>query len=193
MKMRKMALAIAAVTTAVAIRAGAMTTPFELSFICPPLSIPWCDNVSGLRLDLLSGMNQNVSGLDFGTLANIVDYRFAGLQVCGFYNHIGTGVGSCQVAGLMNRCDEDFKGLQASAIYNEVGGTMSGAALAAMNLTKELHGLQLGIFNHVDTLVGMQIGLVNYAEDSDRGVQVGLVNVMPNGNIPVSVIVNIGF
>ena len=193
MKMRKKVMAVAAVFAAFVIGANAATTPFELSLFGTPISIPWCDDVSGLRLNILSGWNKNVSGLDIGTLANIVEEKSAGLQLCGFYNHVGEGRGNFQLAGLMNRCDRDYKGLQLSAVYNEVGDTMSGAALAAMNMSKELHGLQIGIFNSADVLSGMQLGVVNYAENADNGVQVGIVNVMPNGNIPVSVIVNIGF
>ena len=193
MKTRKLVVSIAAVAVSGVLCAGAATTPFELSLFGTPISIPWCDDVSGFRLNILSGWNRNVSGLDIGTLANIVEEKSAGLQFCGFYNHVGEGRGNFQLAGLMNRCDRDYKGLQLSAVYNEVGNTMSGAALAAMNMSKELHGLQLGIYNSADVLTGMQFGIVNYAENADRGIQVGIVNVMPNGNIPVSVIVNIGF
>lgn len=193
MRKAKVLAAIAAVSAAVAMQAGAASTPIALSLFGTPISIPWCDDVSGLRLNIFSGWNKNVSGLDIGTLANIVDESSAGLQLCGFYNHVGEGRGNFQLAGLMNRCDRDYKGLQLSAIYNEVGDTMSGAALAAMNMSKELHGLQLGIYNSADVLSGMQFGIVNYAENADKGVQVGIVNVMPNGNVPVSVIVNIGF
>ena len=193
MKMRKKVMAVAAVFATFVLNANAATTPVELSLFGSPISIPWCDDVSGLRLNIFSGWNKNVSGLDIGTLANIVDESSAGLQLCGFYNHVGEGRGNFQLAGLMNRCDRDYKGLQLSAIYNEVGDTMSGAALAAMNMSKELHGLQLGIYNSTDVLSGMQFGIVNYAENADKGVQVGIVNVMPNGDIPVSVIVNIGF
>lgn len=185
--------AIAALSAAFALKAVAVTTPVELSLICPPLSIPWCKDVSGLRLDLLSGINEKVYGLDIGTLANIAESDALGLEICGFYNRVHRGVGLVQFAGLMNRCDDDYRGMQAAAIYNDVGGMMSGVALAAMNVTKELHGLQIGVFNTTDRLVGMQLGLVNFAEDSERGVQVGLVNIMPMARLPVNVIVNIGF
>ena len=191
MNMKKIAMAIAAVTVAAV--AEAATTPLEISLICSPLSIPWCKDVSGMRLDLLSGINENVSGLDVGTLANITEQKAVGLQLCGFYNHVGSGNGLFQAAGLLNRCDTDYKGVQLAAVYNEVGETLSGASVAAMNTAKTTRGLQLGLFNTTDALVGMQFGIVNYAEDSDKGVQVGLVNVMPNGNMPVSVVVNIGF
>lgn len=193
MRKMKVLAVIAAVSAAVAIEAGAATTPFELSLFGSPLSIPWCDDVSGFRLDLFAGSNRNVSGLDIGTLANLVDERAAGLQLCGFYNRIGSGVGNLQVAGLLNRCEEDYKGLQLTSVYNEVGGTLTGGSLAVMNQAKETHGFQLGVCNTTDTLVGMQIGLVNYAEATDKGVQVGLINVMPEARIPVNVIVNIGF
>lgn len=190
--MKKMTM-MAAVLFAVSLEAMAVTTPVEISLFCTPLSVPWCQDVSGFRLDLISGFNRRVSGLDIGTCANVVDEGAAGLELCGFYNHIGEGRGLFQIAGLLNRCDNDYKGLQISSVYNEIGGTLSGAGLAMINQAKSLHGLQLGVFNTTDTIVGMQIGLVNYAENADKGVQVGLVNVMPNGDLPVTVCVNIGF
>lgn len=192
--MKKFAAMLAAVSAAVAVEAGAAVTPLEVSLFCPPLSIPWCDDVSGLRLDLLSGVNRRVSGLDIGTLVNIAEEEASGLQLCGFYNHIGVGDGLLQFAGLLNRCDSDYLGVQFAAVYNEIGGTLSGASAAAMNVAKSVQGgLQFGVFNSATVLSGLQFGIVNYAEDADRGVQVGLVNVMPNADIPVSVVVNIGF
>lgn len=190
--MKKLILIVSAMV-ALAFEGGAATTPVEFSLFAPPLSIPWCDDISGLRFDILSGINRNVSGLDIGTLANLTSQDQAGLQLCGFYNHIGTGKGLLQIGGLLNRCDEDYKGVQLASIYNDVGGKLTGASLAAINTAKIANGLQFGIFNTTDTLIGMQFGIVNYAEDAEKGVQVGLVNVMPDAKIPVSVIVNIGF
>lgn len=190
--MKKLMMTMATVVTLV-MGARAATTPIEISLICFPLSIPWCENVSGFRLDLLSGINKDVSGLDIGTLVNITEEKAKGLQICGFYNHIGEGEGIFQLAGLLNRCDGNYTGLQLAGIYNEVDGMLSGGALAAMNQAKFVQGLQMGIFNNARTLSGMQLGIVNFADDADRGVQVGIVNVMPNAKIPVSVIVNIGF
>lgn len=191
--MKKMKILVATAFAAMTVGVTAATTPFEISLFCPPLSIPWCDDVSGLRLDLLSGINRNVSGLDIGTLANITEANGAGLQLCGFYNRVGEGKGLAQFAALMNRCDENYRGIQFAAVYNEVGEQLSGASLAAMNIAKTAKGLQFGIFNTTDRLVGMQFGIVNYADDAERGVQVGLINIMPEARIPVSTIVNIGF
>lgn len=191
MKMSK--IVMAAMAAAAVMGAKAATTPVEVSLVCTPFSIPWCDDVSGLRLNLLSGINRSVSGLDVGTFADIVKEKSAGLQLCGFYNHVGSAVGNLQVAGLLNRCDGDYKGLQLASVYNEVGETLAGASVAVMNVAKEVHGLQAGVFNDAATLTGMQFGLVNFASFAERGVQVGLVNVMPEATIPVSFLVNIGF
>jgi hypothetical protein len=38
--------------------------------------------------------------------------------------------------------------------------------------------LQLAAFNYAEKLHGLQLGFINFAAASDKGVQVGLINVM---------------
>jgi hypothetical protein len=40
-------------------------------------------------------------------------------------------------------------------------------------------GFQCGLVNYAGTLNGFQLALVNYADQVDAGVQIGLVNIMP--------------
>jgi len=42
-----------------------------------------------------------------------------------------------------------------------------------------MKGLQTGTVNYAGRLTGIQLGLVNYAETVESGLQVGLVNIMP--------------
>ncbi len=64
----------------------------------------------------------------------------------------------------------------------------------------KLTGLQWAAFNYAENLHGLQLGLVNFAAASDKGVQVGFVNIMkktkewfinfPDEIAPVMVFVN---
>ena len=45
--------------------------------------------------------------------------------------------------------------------------------------TGSMKGLQTGVVNYVGKLTGLQLGLVNYAATAESGVQIGLVNIIP--------------
>ena len=64
----------------------------------------------------------------------------------------------------INYTKGDFSGWQAG-VLNHAGGTMKGLQTGAVNYAKRLNGLQLGVFN--------------YAETVDAGLQLGLLNIMP--------------
>lgn len=64
----------------------------------------------------------------------------------------------------INYTKHDFLGWQGGFV-NYVGGTMK--------------GLQSGTVNYAGRLTGLQFGLVNYAETAENGVQLGLINIIP--------------
>lgn len=77
--------------------------------------------------------------------------------------------------GLLGNYSENYKGGQLAWIANVAEG--------------ELRGFQWAIFNYAKKLHGLQLGIVNFAETSDKGVQIGLVNIMNQtkrwfGNLP---------
>ncbi len=206
MNIKRLAVVAAFLTSSVSYGAGAPSdaivgesrdyTPVQLSLVpsVPGLSFPWwCDDVRGFRLNLLAGETCSLSYLDLGTLANLVRREACGLQVCGLYNRVGTGAGLVQLAGLVNRVDRDCTGLQLSAVYNEVSGLSKGLAVAALNHCGTLRGAQVGIVNNVQTSEGFQFGIVNYAASAENGLQIGLINIMPGADVPVSILCNAGF
>ncbi|MFO7578287.1 MAG: hypothetical protein R6W66_11240 [Pelovirga sp.] len=97
-----------------------------------------------------------------------------------------TGDSSGLSLGFLGNYAENYTGAQLGWVANYTSGTMKGLQWSAFNYAGRLHGLQLG--------------LVNFAELSDRGVQIGLINIMnqtkrwfagfPNEVAPAMVLVN---
>lgn len=80
--------------------------------------------------------------------------------------------------GLLNYA-ENYTGVQ-WAFINYAGGDFLGWQTAFVNYTDgSLRGLQTGWVNYADTLNGVQIGFVNYAASVKAGVQIGVLNIMP--------------
>lgn len=77
-----------------------------------------------------------------------------------------TGSSSGISLGFLANYSESYKGAQLAWIANYASGQFTGLQWAAFNYAANLHGLQLG--------------LVNFADASDKGLQVGLINVMNN-------------
>jgi hypothetical protein len=73
-----------------------------------------------------------------------------------------------------------------------VNATIHGNGLQGgfLNRADDLDGVQIGVFNRTDNLDGVQIGVFNECYGSFRGVQIGLVNIGPNGWMPI---LNVGF
>ncbi|MGM0442057.1 MAG: hypothetical protein ACQEQC_06535 [Elusimicrobiota bacterium] len=66
--------------------------------------------------------------------------------------------------GTVNYTKNDFLGWQNSAV-NYTEGTMK--------------GLQSGTINYANRLRGLQWGFINYAASVEAGVQIGMINIMP--------------
>jgi hypothetical protein len=99
-------------------------------------------SISGLRWNVIYGVNQDVSGLDVG-IVNIAEGALKGLQLGGF-NEAKTA--RAWQLGLLNSAEES-RGIQVGAI----------------NHATEMNGLQLGLlYNSADTLKGLQVGLFNF-------------------------------
>jgi hypothetical protein len=70
------------------------------------------------------------------------------------------------------------------ALYGH-GDVMHGAQAALVNINRNVIGAQVGIYNGTDLMQqGAQVGIVNNAKSSDA-IQIGLINIMDNGFLPV--------
>ncbi len=81
-------------------------------------------------------------------------------------------------AYLMNYSDS-YKGVQWAPV-NYTSGDFLGWQSGLVNYSdNSMHGFQSGFINYAGHLKGLQLGFLNYAERVDKGVQIGLINLMP--------------
>jgi len=117
----------------------------------------WSENPqAAFALGIVNGSTGDSAGLSVGILNYADSYR--GLQW-----------------GLVNYTKGDTLGWQGGfclglvgSVVNYTGGTMK--------------GFQCGVVNYAHSLNGFQLGLVNYAEVATSGVQIGVVNIMPQNH-----------
>jgi hypothetical protein len=132
-------------------------TGLQLS-LCAPLQIfPENYDVSGLRINLLYGRNQNLRGLDLG-LVNDVPGLVEGFQ-CGLVNWAG-----------------ELSGLQVGVLNSASISSAGLCQIGVVNLGKDVRGLQFGLFNMCDTISGVQIGLLNFITQSDYVIFCPIIN-----------------
>lgn len=160
--------------------------------LSPALGLPGEDwDIFGLRINLIAGRSRDVYGFDFGLVYNDVKDEFNGLQVSGVVNVIGRSDGAIQLAGILNRCRGDYVGCEFAAV-NDVSKEMVGLQVGLFNWASVLSGVQLGLVNMIGAGSGLQIGLVNSARELD-GLQIGIVNVIKDSTMPFAPLVNFAF
>ena len=161
-------------------------------YLLPNIGFPkenW--DVGPVRINVVSGRNRDVYGIDVGLVGNMVAEEFTGVQAAGLFNRIDHSDGALQLAGVLNRVEGGFTGLQASAV-NAVDGDLEGLQIGLYNRASVLDGMQIGFANIVDSGSGLQLGIVNSARELD-GLQIGLVNVIRDSTVPFFPIVNFAF
>ena len=152
-------------------------TPVQLAVWDPIQLFGESASVTGLRLNLISAANHDVTGLDVLGLASLTRGDQKGLQLA-LYDEVMGDLAGWQIGAFAADVDGRARGLQTSAIFNHAG---DGA------------GVQLtGIMNRAERMRGLQIGLINRAEEL-RGVQIGLININRDGWIPFLPILNLQF
>lgn len=193
--MKKLLTLAAGLTLAATTFAAA---PAQLSV--PGSNFPEGD-VSGVRLSLLNGKTDNVTGLNLSVLGLSEVENFKGLD-------FGLFFGASRVTG-------DFTGVGLNFV-NWHEGDSTGVNLGLVNYVNNMKGVNLGFVNFTtgDSLINIgavnygqghttvDIGFVNYAESTTfqlgfvngtknlDGVQIGLVNYAENGIFPVLPLVN---
>lgn len=82
-------------------------------------------------------------------------------------------------------------GVEASVLYagsDEVNG-FQGSLISAKS--EEVNGIQLSLVNFVQECTGIQLGIVNFAKD--KTFQLGILNFVEDGWLPVCPIMNFQF
>ena len=137
--------------------------------------------------------------VQFGFLASYTRGHFDGLQGSVGINMVHDGFSGLQYAAGFNLNEGDASGVQLSGLTNGSLGTLRGAQLAGfsnaatevrgvqiatVNLTGNLHGVQMGAINYVGQEVhGVTLGGLNWTEGEHHGVPIGLVNLAKNGRV----------
>jgi hypothetical protein len=164
-------LLIVAAVAMIAPGASAETRPLQLGLFSPVQIFPEDDSISGIRLNLIYGVNQDVQGLDIG-LVNRVRGEGAGLQY-----------------GVVNYVEGDYAGLQ-NGWVSITKGEVTGVQWSGYNSAGTGDVFQAGLVNVADDIGGFQLGFVNVAKNL-HGLQIGLVNVIQSKEtLPVLPIVN---
>jgi len=137
----------------------AATRPFQISLTPDVAVYSRSDTIEGLSLSLWGENEQRALALG---IVNGSTGRSAGLSG----------------ALLLNYAD-DYKGVQWAPV-NYTKGDFLGWQAGTVNYTGgQMKGLQSGCVNYAGRLTGLQFGFVNYAETAETGVQIGLINLIP--------------
>jgi len=97
----------------------------------------------------------------------------------GFVNGSSGNSAGISLAFILNYGDS-YKGLMAAPV-NYLTGDFLGWQAGAVNYTGgTMKGLQTGFVNYAGKLTGLQLGILNYADSAETGVQIGLVNLIPD-------------
>jgi len=154
----------------------AQDKPVQLALFNPIQIFSENTAITGLRLNLIYGKNTKVSGLDLGLI-----------------NHSTTGVSKGVQFGLVGIVEADFLGWQDNGI-NITKGRFEGFQWGMVNYGGSVSGVQLGVVNYGSSVSGVQIGLVNYAANMNKGLQIGLINIIrQGGQFPFFPIINWSF
>lgn len=94
------------------------------------------------------------------------------------------GVNGAELGGVFNFNKGDVKWVQLAGVFNINTGDTSGAQLAGVfNVNfKDFRGFQMGVVNYSRKLTGVQLGVVNIVGNSERGVPIGLINIVKDGH-----------
>lgn len=133
--------------------------PVQVALFNPVQIVPEKESISGLRLNLVYGVNQNVQGLDWGLVNHTRGDEFA--WQLGGVCYVEKNMTGWQ-DGWVNITQGEFTGLQ-SGLFNQASQG-NGVMFGVVNVTKSMHGLQLGILNVTETLHGLQIGVGNMVQ-----------------------------
>ena len=144
----------------------AQENPFQVAFIGPTVQlVPADQDVSGIRLNLIYGVNRDVSGMDLG----IINHSTGEMVGVGFgIVNVNEGGFTGWQAGVVNVAQGQFTGLQWSPW----------SIVSLVNFAEAAEGAQVAAaFNRAEYIHGFQLALVNVAEDME-GIQVGLINII---------------
>lgn len=135
----------------------------------------------GVQAAGFANLNRSMTGAQLAGFTNLSLGNVTGAQFSGFYNQSGDFKGA-QGAGFHNHA-RSVDGLQLAGFSNIALDSVHGAQLSSFfNHAKHVDGLQAsGFVNHAKTVKGVQLGIINIADTVEKGVTIGLVNIVRKG------------
>jgi hypothetical protein len=151
-------------------------------FAAPNLNLPSDPDVSGMRLSLLHGKNQSISGLDFGLLSLAETSRLSGLALVAGVSKVNDEMSGGAAFSLVNYHTGRDSGVNAAFInlLNEAGGAFN---IGFVTIAKGETMVDLGGFVMSNSSTA-QIGFVNITKNI-KSFQIGFLNIAENGFMPV--------
>lgn len=150
------------------------TKPIQFSLFNPVQMLDENASVKGVRLSLFYGVNDNITGVDYGLIYNRVKKNVIGGQ-SGLVNNVGGNFGG-QQSGAVNITNGNFNGLQFGLVNLSKGGFVGVQVGVIYNYAGTMNGIQLGLINNTENLSGLQIGLVNINGSKDPFMFLPFVN-----------------
>ena len=185
----KLLVVAAALTLPLAVSAQeGSTVPFQFSVF--DANVPEAENVKGVHLSLLYGKTGDVTGWDFPLLAYSDTNDMKGLSFTPFLfsasNIRGemTGV----TFGLFTNQEGQSTGLNLNAL--NLTSNVKGLNWAVANIGSGYTMADVGLFN-LSEKSNFQLAAVNVTDELD-GLQLGLINCAKNGFLPCFILFNFG-
>jgi hypothetical protein len=158
--------------------AGTASADAAFQFTLPGLQAPKDPKVDGVRLSILYGKTQSLSGLDFGFFSYSEAGALSGAAfVFGLHQLTGDMDGGLAWS-LVNIHSGNDRGLNA-AFVNKVNNVESGVDLGFVNLADGKTMVDIGALNLSDSST-VQVGIINVTKKIE-GIQIGFINVADNG------------
>ena len=144
--------------------------------------------IRGFQAALFYAEDHMMHGLQASLGSNISKSGHVGLQATCGYNYSDKFAG--MQAGVVNT-SADFAGMQAAVAVNVSDNAAGLQAALAVNVADKVGGVQAALYNQAQKVDGLQAGLVNVSQEG--GFQIGLVNYIKDGWLPVFPLINFKF
>ena len=158
--------------------AGTASADAAFQFTLPGLQAPEDPKVDGVRLSILYGKTQRLSGLDFGFFSYSESGWLSGAAFVFGLHHLSGDMDGGLAWSLVNIHSGNDRGLNA-AFVNKVNNVESGVDIGFVNLADGKTMLDIGALNLSDSST-VQIGIINVTKKIE-GIQIGFINVADNG------------
>jgi hypothetical protein len=153
------------------------------------LGIPMCSGygrVYGVEPSILYSGTRHVWGIQASFWGVSLAQEIRGIQASSFGPSLVSELIGIQAVGTLGMAD-NVSGAQIAPV-TLCSNSVTGVQLGVVNLSKPLTGLQAGAVNIAEDVTGLQFGVFNYAEE--KGLQIGLINIIKGGFIPFTILFN---